>query len=173
LCTPAWARTNGVTSPLYVNLPPSKEGRRNTSRRQLRFARYADDFLIFVRSRSSAHRVLRTVTGFIESHLALTIHRTKSKAARLSECTFLGFRIHRGKLQWTDAAVLLERLEATAHPAAAPAGPWHLARRRQTRLAQSQRVLAHGRKQYRPACPDQDMALGSRCPQHAATVDRS
>ena len=39
--------------------------------------------LIFVRSRSAAQRVLRTVTRFIESHLALTINRAKSKAARL------------------------------------------------------------------------------------------
>ena len=34
-----------------------------------RFSRYADDFLIFVRSRSAAERVLRTVTRFIEGTL--------------------------------------------------------------------------------------------------------
>ena len=55
-----------------------------------RFSRYADDFLIFVRSRSAAERVLRTVTRFIKGHLALIINEAKSKAARLRECTFLG-----------------------------------------------------------------------------------
>jgi RNA-directed DNA polymerase len=74
-------------------------------RRGLRFTRYADDFLIFVRSRSAAQRVLRSVGQFIEGKLALIINRTKSKAARLRDCTFLGFRMHRGKLHWTDAAV--------------------------------------------------------------------
>jgi RNA-directed DNA polymerase len=49
--------------------------------------------------------VLRTVARFIHSRLALIINWTKSKATRLRECSFLGFRIHRGKLQWTDAAV--------------------------------------------------------------------
>jgi len=73
--------------------------------RGLRFARYADDFLIFVRSRSAAQRVLRAVGQFIESKLALIINRTKSKAARLGECTFLGFTMARGKLRWTNAAV--------------------------------------------------------------------
>jgi RNA-directed DNA polymerase len=37
--------------------------------------------------------------------LALVINEAKSKAARLRECAFLGFRMHRGKLHWTDAAV--------------------------------------------------------------------
>jgi len=46
-----------------------------------------------------------STTRFIEGHLALIINEVKSKAARLRECTFLGFRIHWGKLRWTDAAV--------------------------------------------------------------------
>ncbi len=37
--------------------------------------------------------------------MALVINEAKSKAARLRECAFLGFRMHRGKLHWTDAAV--------------------------------------------------------------------
>lgn len=58
-----------------------------------------------MRSRSAAERVLRTITRFIEGRLDLRINRNKSKAARLRECTFLGFRMHQGKLRWTDAAM--------------------------------------------------------------------
>ncbi len=94
----------GPLSPLLANIMLDDLDKELEARGH-RFSRYADDFLIFVRSRSAAERVLRTVTRFIEGHLALIINETKSKAARLRECTFLGFRIHQGKLRWTDAAV--------------------------------------------------------------------
>jgi len=94
----------GPLSPLLANIMLDDLDKELEARGH-RFSRYADDFLIFVRSRSAAERVLRTVTRFIEGHLALIINEAKSKAARLRECTFLGFRIHQGKLRWTDAAV--------------------------------------------------------------------
>jgi RNA-directed DNA polymerase len=94
----------GPLSPLLANVMLDDLDK-ELERRELRFARYADDFLIFVRSRSAAQRVLRSVGQFIEGKLALIINRTKSKAARLGECTFLGFTMSRGKLRWTDAAV--------------------------------------------------------------------
>jgi len=94
----------GPLSPLLANIMLDDLDKELEARGH-RFARYADDFLIFVRSRSAAQRVLRTVSRFIEGHLALIINRAKSKAARLRECTFLGFRMHQGKLRWTDAAV--------------------------------------------------------------------
>jgi len=93
----------GPLSPLLANIMLDDLDK-ELEKRGLRFARYADDFLIFVRSASAARRVLRTVGWFIESRLALIINRAKSKAARLRECTFLGFRMHRGKLRWTEAA---------------------------------------------------------------------
>ena len=94
----------GPLSPLLANVMLDDLDK-ELEARGLRFARYADDFLIFVRSLRSAQRVLRTVGQFIEGRLALIINEAKSKAARLRECTFLGFRVHQGKLRWTDAAV--------------------------------------------------------------------
>lgn len=102
--TPCGVPQGGPLSPLLANIMLDDLDK-ELEARGLRFARYADDFLIFVRSRSAAQRVLRTVSRFIESHLALIINETKSKAARLRECAFLGFRMHQGKLRWTDAAV--------------------------------------------------------------------
>jgi RNA-directed DNA polymerase len=74
-------------------------------RRGLRFARYADDFLIFGRSQRAAKRVLHSISRFIEGHLRLRVNPNKSTATHLSACAFLGFELGRGKLHWTDAAV--------------------------------------------------------------------
>ncbi len=71
------------------------------------------------------------------------------------------------------AAMLLETVEATAYQAPPPAGPWHLEGRGETRIEEPQGVLADGREQYRPARPDEAVAMGSRCSEHAATVGRS
>ena len=94
----------GPLSPLLANIMLDDLDK-ELERRGLRFTRYADDFLVFVRSGSAAQRVLQSIGRFIEGKLALTINRTKSKAARLTECAFLGFTMRQGKLRWTDAAV--------------------------------------------------------------------
>jgi RNA-directed DNA polymerase len=67
-----------------------------------RFARYADDFLIMVRSAKAATRVKESVTRFVEGTLKLVVNRAKSQTAPLKQCTFLGFQIGaRGKAVWT------------------------------------------------------------------------
>jgi len=93
----------GPLSPLLANVMLDDLDRELTAR-GLRFARYADDFLVFTRSISSARRVLKSVSRFIVSRLDLMVNKSKSKAARLSECSFLGYTIRRGKLRWTDKA---------------------------------------------------------------------
>ena len=102
--TPCGVPQGGPLSPLLANIMLDDLDK-ELEARGLRFTRYADDFLIFVRSRSAAQRVLRTITRFIEGHLSLIINEAKSKAAHLRECAFLGFRLHQGKLRWTDTAV--------------------------------------------------------------------
>jgi len=93
----------GPLSPLLANImldPLDKE----LERRGLRFARYADDFLILVKSLRAAQRVMQSVTRFVEVRLRLVVNRQKSRAAALSACAFLGFQIRRGRLVWTDKA---------------------------------------------------------------------
>jgi hypothetical protein len=70
-----------------------------------RFARYAGDFLVMVKSATAAERVMASLTRFIEGRLKLVVNRVKSRAAPLRECTFLGFQIGaRGRAVWTDKA---------------------------------------------------------------------
>ena len=91
----------GPLSPLLANIaldPMDKE----LERRGHRFARYADDFLVMVKSAKAAERVMESLTKFVEGRLKLIVNRAKSKAAPLKECAFLGFQIGaRGKVEWT------------------------------------------------------------------------
>src|SRR5947208_3142243 len=91
-------------SPLLANImldPLDKE----LERRGLRFARYADDFLVLVKSLRAAQRVMQSIGRFVEGRLRLVVNRQKSRAARLSECAFLGFQIIRGRIVWTEKAL--------------------------------------------------------------------
>jgi len=74
---------------------------RELERRGLRFARYADDFLILVQSPAAARRVMTGVIRFVEGKLKLLVNPAKSRVARLTQCTFLGFRIQRGQIRWS------------------------------------------------------------------------
>ena len=69
------------------------------------FARYADDFIVLVKSANAAKRVLAALIRFCEGRLGLVVNRAKSRAAPLKQCAFLGYRIgNKGKLVWTDKA---------------------------------------------------------------------
>jgi len=94
----------GPLSPLLANImldPLDKE----LEKRGLRFARYADDFLVLVRSASAAQRVMRSLTRLVETRLGLVVNRQKSQAAPLARCTFLGFAFHRRHVVWSDKAL--------------------------------------------------------------------
>jgi len=69
--------------PLLANImldPLDKE----LERRGLRFARYADDFLILVKSLRAAQRVMQSITRFVEVrlHLWSTARRAKPRPYR-------------------------------------------------------------------------------------------
>lgn len=64
---------------------------RELFKRGHRFARYADDLRIFVRSKRAAHRVLASVTAVVEQRLKLKVNRDKSKVVPASVMTMLGF----------------------------------------------------------------------------------
>ena len=94
----------GPLSPLLANItldPLDKE----LERRGHRFARYADDFLVMVRS-PKAERVMASLMRFVEGRLQLVVNLAKSKTAPLRQCTFLGFQIGaRGRVVWSEKAL--------------------------------------------------------------------
>jgi len=61
-------------------------------RRGLRHVRYADDFLVFVRSQRAGARVMASLRRFIERRLRLKINDGKSGVIQPDQASFLGFR---------------------------------------------------------------------------------
>jgi RNA-directed DNA polymerase len=80
----------GPLSPLLSNIVLD-EFDRELERRGLRFARYADDSNIYVRSRRAGERVMESLTRFITAKLKLKVNEQKSAVARPWERKFLGF----------------------------------------------------------------------------------
>jgi RNA-directed DNA polymerase len=80
----------GPLSPLLSNLVLD-EFDRELERRGHRFARYADDSNIYVRSRRAGERVMKSVTRFIHTKLKLQVNQSKSAVAEPRERKFLGF----------------------------------------------------------------------------------
>ena len=89
------ARTEGTPqggplSPLLSNILLD-EWDKELERRGHRFARYADDCNIYVRSEASGKRVMASVKRFLERRLRLRINESKSQVARPWEVKFLGY----------------------------------------------------------------------------------
>ena len=80
----------GPLSPLLSNLVLD-EFDRELERRGHRFARYADDSNIYVRSRRAGERVMKSLTRFIHTKLKLQVNQSKSAVAEPWERKFLGF----------------------------------------------------------------------------------
>jgi RNA-directed DNA polymerase len=80
----------GPLSPLLSNIVLD-EFDRELERRGLRFARYADDSNIYVRSRRAGERVMASISAFITTKLKLKVNQQKSAVARPWERKFLGF----------------------------------------------------------------------------------
>lgn len=80
----------GNLSPLLSNIMLN-ELDKELENRGLRFVRYADDALIFVKSEKAAHRVMASVTKFIEHTLGLIVNSEKSRIVRPTALKFLGF----------------------------------------------------------------------------------
>jgi len=103
--TPKGVPQGGPLSPLLANILLDDLDR-ELEKRGHRFARYADDFIILVKSQRAGERVLASLRRFLERRLRLTVNEKKSRVVRVQECTFLGFTFVRGKIRWTEKALM-------------------------------------------------------------------
>lgn len=107
----------GPLSPLLANIMLN-ELDKELERRGHPFVRYADDGLIFCRSKRAAERVKGSISKFIEGHLKLKVNREKTEVAYIGRLKFLGygFYVHSGKcrlrLHPKTEAKLRRRLKA-------------------------------------------------------------
>ena len=86
----------GPLSPLLSNIVLD-ELDRELERRGLRFARYADDSNIYVRSRRAGERVMMSIRRFITTKLKLKVNEQKSAVGQPWERKFLGFSFTAGE----------------------------------------------------------------------------
>lgn len=82
----------GPLSPLLSNILLDDLDR-ELEQRGHRFARYADDCNIYVRSRTAGERTLASVERFLRTRLRLRVNREKSAVARPWQRTFLGYSV--------------------------------------------------------------------------------
>ena len=86
----------GNLSPLLSNVMLN-ELDKELEARGLRFTRYADDCVIAVRSESSAKRVMRTVSDWIQRKLGLKVNQTKTHITRPQDLKYLGFGFYKDR----------------------------------------------------------------------------
>lgn len=86
----------GNLSPLLSNIMLNELDKELT-KRGLKFARYADDCNIYVKSKKAADRVMQSITKYIEQDLKLKVNTDKSKVERPWQCKFLGYSFYRKK----------------------------------------------------------------------------
>jgi RNA-directed DNA polymerase len=93
----------GPLSPLLANILLDDLDR-ELERRGHRFARYADDVLVLVKSPRAGERVKASLTGYLTQRLKLQVNEQKSRVAPIDQCVFLGFTFRKGKLRWSARA---------------------------------------------------------------------
>ena len=86
----------GPLSPLLSNIMLN-ELDKELERRGHRFVRYADDCMVFCKSRKSAVRTLENILPYIEKKLFLKVNRRKTKVAHVSKVKYLGYGFYRYK----------------------------------------------------------------------------
>lgn len=86
----------GPLSPLLSNIMLNELDKELT-RRGHRFVRYADDCMIFCKSRKRAERTLNNIVPYIEEKLFLKVNRTKTCVAHISKVKYLGYSFYRHK----------------------------------------------------------------------------
>ncbi len=100
----------GVISPLLANIVLDLLDQRLTQS-GLRFARYADDFVVVCRSHALAQQALAFVDAVLRDELGLALSPTKTKVVSfLKGFDFLGFRISKRRISIREKSI--EKLKA-------------------------------------------------------------
>lgn len=71
-----------------------------------RYCRWADDFLILLKSERAAKRVMEGISGHLENNLNLPVNKEKSQVALVKDVPFLGFQLLREKIRVSNKARL-------------------------------------------------------------------
>jgi RNA-directed DNA polymerase len=93
----------GPLSPLLSNILLDDLDK-ELERRGHRFARYADDLTVLVKSRRAGERVMASISRFLKRKLKVTVNRDKNRVVKAEECGFLGFTFTHKRLVVSEKA---------------------------------------------------------------------
>jgi RNA-directed DNA polymerase len=96
----------GPLSPLLSNILLDELDKK-LAYKQLKFARYADDIIILVKTKSQGKQVKSDISNYITKRLKLIINESKSRVGPVSGSKFLGFTFRYGQVQLHDSALKL------------------------------------------------------------------
>jgi len=94
----------GPLSPLLSNILLDDLDK-ELEKRGHRFARYADDLIIVVKSKRAGNRVMASISRFLERVLKVKVNRDKSRVVKAEESSFLGFTFTRKRLTVSDKSL--------------------------------------------------------------------
>jgi RNA-directed DNA polymerase len=91
----------GPMSPLLANILLDDLDK-ELEKRGHRFVRYADDFIVLVKSRRAGERVMGSLKRFLGRTLKLRINEEKSRVVPTNQAVFLGFTFRGTKIHWSE-----------------------------------------------------------------------
>jgi RNA-directed DNA polymerase len=94
----------GPLSPLLSNILLDDLDK-ELEKRGHRFARYADDLIIVVKSKRAGNRVMASISRFLERVLKVKVNRDKSRVVKAEESSFLGFTFTRKRLTVSEKSL--------------------------------------------------------------------
>lgn len=130
--TPLGVPQGSPLSPLLGNIMLN-ELDRELERRGHRFVRYADDLVIFCKSRRSAGRTLDNLLPFIEKKLFLKVNMEKTKVAYMRDIKFLSYAFGRrnGKCQYYIHGDSIRKMKAKIRELTSRSNGWGYEYRKQ------------------------------------------
>lgn len=90
-------------SPMLSNIVLN-ELAQELEKRGHRYCRWADDFLILVRSEKAARQVMEGIVKYLEKDLGLPVNKKESKVACIKDVPFLRFQVLCGKIRISNKA---------------------------------------------------------------------
>jgi group II intron reverse transcriptase/maturase len=123
----------GPLSPLLSNIMLN-ELDKELERRGHRFVRYADDCVVFCKSKRAAKRTLANILPFIEGRLFLKVNREKTMVAYIKDIKFLGytFYVYGGKGRLRVHSKSLTKLKDSLRSLTARSNGWGYDKRKET-----------------------------------------
>jgi len=94
----------GPLSPLLSNILLDDLDK-ELEKRGHRFARYADDATILVKSERAAYRVMESISRYLEKKLKVKVNKDKSRVVKAEESSFLGFTFTKKRLTVSDKSI--------------------------------------------------------------------